>query len=46
MFNLVPVYAFSSGKHSIGFSLIGYTSSYTQDDNNLVMRCYMIVNPL
>ncbi|MCB0659881.1 MAG: TonB-dependent receptor, partial [Saprospiraceae bacterium] len=45
MFNLVPVYAFSSGKHSIGFSLIGYTSSYTQDDNNLVMPGYMIVNP-
>ncbi|MBK8623288.1 MAG: TonB-dependent receptor [Saprospiraceae bacterium] len=44
MYNLVPVYNFGGG-HSVGLSLIGFTQSYAQDNNQLVMPGYVIVNP-
>jgi outer membrane receptor protein involved in Fe transport len=42
MYNLVPT--FKIRKHSLGLSLIGQTSAYTQDNNKLVMPAYTIVN--
>jgi outer membrane receptor protein involved in Fe transport len=44
MYNLVPVYNFGGG-HSVGLSLIGFTQSYAQDNNQLIMPGYVIVNP-
>lgn len=42
MYNLIPTYAF--GNHSIGLSLIGQTDAFAQDNNDLVMPGYLIVN--
>lgn len=42
-YNLLPSYNFSGG-HAIGLSLIGQTKAYAQDNNDLVMPGYMIVN--
>ncbi len=42
-YNLLPSYNFSGG-HSIGVSLIGQTKAYAQDNNELIMPGYMIVN--
>ncbi|MEQ8360129.1 MAG: TonB-dependent receptor [Cytophagales bacterium] len=42
-FNLIPSYNHSKG-HSIGLSLIGQTESYAQDNNELIMPGYLIIN--
>ena len=42
MYNFVPSY--SLGDHSLGLSLIGQSSAYAQDSNELVMPGYLIVN--
>lgn len=42
MFNLIPSYNF--GKHSVGLSLIGQSKAFAQDNNELVMPGYTIVN--
>ena len=42
MFNLVPTLAL--GQHAVGFSIIGQTSAYAQDNNELVLPAYVIVN--
>lgn len=42
MYNVIPSYTF--GNHSLGLSLIGQTDAYAQDNNDLVMPGYMIVN--
>ncbi len=42
-YNLLPSYNLPGG-HSIGLSLIGQTKAYAQDNNDLVMPGYMIVN--
>ncbi|SFC60963.1 Outer membrane receptor proteins, mostly Fe transport [Flexibacter flexilis DSM 6793] len=43
IYALTPTY--EAGKLSVGFSLIGTTKSYTQNDNLLVMPGYAYVNP-
>lgn len=42
VFNLNPSYTFK--QHSIGLNLIGTTKSFAQDDNQLVLPGYAIVN--
>ncbi len=42
MYNLIPSYSF--GKSSVGLSLIGQTDAFAQDNNELVMPGYLIVN--
>jgi outer membrane receptor protein involved in Fe transport len=43
IYNFVPTY--NAGKLSIGFSTIGTSSSYSQDDNKLKFKGYVLVNP-
>jgi outer membrane receptor protein involved in Fe transport len=46
IYNIVPAFKFGSNKqHNFGFSVIGTTKSYAQDDNKLVMPGYAYVNP-
>ena len=46
IFNVVPMYKFGKNKqNNFGFSVIGTTKSYAQDDNKLVMPGYAYVNP-
>ena len=46
IYNVVPTYKFGANKqHNFGFSVIGTTKSYAQDDNKLVMPGYAYVNP-
>ncbi|MFK7954444.1 MAG: TonB-dependent receptor [Ekhidna sp.] len=42
-YNLLPSYNFDGG-HSIGLSIMGQTKAYAQDNNELVMPGYAIVN--
>lgn len=42
MYNLIPSY--SIGNHSIGLSFIGQSKAFTQDNNELVIPGYVIVN--
>lgn len=42
MYNVIPSYTF--GKHSVGLSLIGQTKAFAQDNNELIMPGYVIVN--
>lgn len=43
IFNLNPYYTYKN--HSIGFTLLGTASSYTQDNNLLKMPGYVVLNP-
>lgn len=46
IYNVVPSYKFGGSKqHIVGFSVIGTTKSFAQDDNKLVMPGYAYVNP-
>jgi outer membrane receptor protein involved in Fe transport len=45
MFNITPSYSIMDGRHSIGVSVLGVTSSYAQDGNKLKMPGYVVVNP-
>lgn len=42
MYSIIPSYSF--GNHAVGLSLIGQSSAYAQDGNDLVMPGYMSVN--
>ncbi len=42
-YNLIPSYTISGG-HSVGISLIGQTKAFAQDNNELIMPGYVIVN--
>lgn len=42
MYNLLPSY--KVGAHEVGLSLIGQTKAYAQDNNQLVMPGYLLVN--
>lgn len=44
MYNFIPTYKFSKGKNMVGLSFIGQTKAYAQDNNELVMNGYVIVN--
>lgn len=43
IFNLNPVYNF--GEHSVGCTVLGTASSYAQDNNQLKMPGYVVLNP-
>ncbi len=43
IFNLIPSYIINGG-HSIGVSLIGQSKAYAQDNNELIMPGYIIIN--
>lgn len=46
IYNIVPSYKFGGKRqHLVGFSVIGTTKAYAQDDNQLVMPGYAYVNP-
>lgn len=42
-YNFMPAYSFKGG-HSISMSVMGQTQSYAQDNNDLIMPGYTIVN--
>jgi len=44
LYIITPSYDFNKGKTSIGFSLIGTTKVYAQDDNGIVLPGYAYVN--
>ncbi len=44
MYNLIPSYKFGKNNDAIGFSFIGQSKAFTQDENKLVMNGFMIVN--
>jgi outer membrane receptor protein involved in Fe transport len=44
MYNFIPSYKFSKGKNTLGFSFIGQSKAYAQDENKLVMKGFMLVN--
>lgn len=44
MYNFIPSYKFGKNKNAFGFSFIGQSKAYTQDENKLVMKAFMIVN--
>jgi outer membrane receptor protein involved in Fe transport len=44
LYNINPSYRFLKGRGSLGFSLIGTTKVYAQDDNNVVLPGYVYVN--
>lgn len=43
MYNLIPTYKFLKN-NTIGLSLIGQSKAFTQDNNDLVMKGFMIAN--
>ncbi len=46
IYSIVPAYKFGGNKqHNVGFSAIGTSKSYAQDDNQLVMPGYVYFNP-
>lgn len=44
MYNINPSYTFLKGRGNIGFSLIGTTKVYAQDDNAVVLPGYVYLN--
>lgn len=44
MYNFIPTYKFSQSKNTLGLSFIGQTKAYAQDNNELVMNGFVIVN--
>lgn len=44
MYNLIPSYKFGKNNDAIGFSFIGQSKAFAQDENKLVMKGFMIVN--
>ncbi|MDA3904630.1 MAG: TonB-dependent receptor [Bacteroidales bacterium] len=44
MYNINPSYSSFEGKANIGFSLIGTTDVYAQDDNIMVLQGYIYLN--
>jgi len=44
MYNFIPTYKFSQSKNTLGLSFIGQSKAYAQDNNDLVMKGFMVVN--
>jgi outer membrane receptor protein involved in Fe transport len=44
MYNINPSYSFLEGRANLGFSLIGTTKVYAQDDNAVVLPGYVYLN--
>ncbi|HLO74049.1 MAG TPA: TonB-dependent receptor [Flavobacterium sp.] len=44
MYNFIPTYKFSQSNNTLGLSFIGQTKAYAQDNNELVMNGFVIVN--
>lgn len=45
IYNIIPSYAFGKQKqNNLGLSFIGQTKSYTQDNNELIMPGFVIIN--
>jgi outer membrane receptor protein involved in Fe transport len=44
MFNLAPYYNLGKG-NSVGLTILGFTKSFAQDNNKLVMPGYLVLNP-
>jgi outer membrane receptor protein involved in Fe transport len=44
MYNFIPSYKFSQNKNTLGLSFIGQTKAYAQDNNDLVMNGFLVVN--
>jgi len=44
MYSFSPSYSFFKGKASVGFSVIGTTKVYAQDDNDIVLPAYAYLN--
>jgi outer membrane receptor protein involved in Fe transport len=44
IYSLSPSYTFAQGKASLGFSIIGTSKVYAQDDNSVVLPGYAYVN--
>ncbi|NHM05847.1 TonB-dependent receptor [Flavobacterium sp. CYK-4] len=44
MYNFVPSYKFGQKKSTVGLSFIGQTKAYAQDNNDLVMDGFVIIN--
>lgn len=44
MYSLSPSYSFLKNKASIGFTVIGTTKVYAQDDNNIILPGYAYLN--
>ena len=43
MYNIIPTYSFGT-RHAVGLSIIGQSAAFAQDNNELVMPAYMILN--
>ncbi len=44
MYNFIPTYKFGKSNNTLGLSFIGQTKSYAQDNNDLVMKGFVVVN--
>ncbi|WP_240976571.1 TonB-dependent receptor domain-containing protein [Flavobacterium rivulicola] len=44
MYNFIPTYKFGKANNTFGLSFIGQTKAYAQDNNELVMNGFVIVN--
>lgn len=44
MYNFIPTYKFGKTNNTFGLSFIGQTKAYAQDNNELVMNGFVIVN--
>ncbi|WP_374549295.1 TonB-dependent receptor domain-containing protein [Flavobacterium sp.] len=44
MYNFIPTYKFSKGKNAVGLSIIGQSKAYAQDNNDLVMNGFFVMN--
>ena len=44
MYNFLPTYKFAQNKNTLGLSFIGQTKAFAQDNNELVMNGFVIVN--
>lgn len=44
MYNFIPTYKFGKANNTLGLSFIGQTKAYAQDNNELVMNGFVIVN--
>ena len=44
MYNFIPSYKFGKSNTAAGLSFIGQSKAFTQDDNKLVMKGFMVMN--
>ncbi|MBP7821358.1 MAG: TonB-dependent receptor [Saprospiraceae bacterium] len=45
MLTLTPIYNFGKANHQIGLNIYGTSSAYAQDNNELVLPAYLVLNP-